>query len=179
LGENLLSSAKPAAHKDTTGGAYTPRRFRAMSVTVGQLKKSGAKGKELDALVREQLLMIDDKLLRAERTWGRNVVTHELPVGYSLPGLEKKDGQRIIYSSIIRSLAERGFGVRILLESERTFIYLEWVTDINCEEIDAMNRLIRSASIRKEDLPAFLARPDTAAAPPPPARRPPLSQGRA
>ncbi len=146
-----------------------------MSVTVRQLSKSGAKGKELDALVREQLLMIDDKLLRADRTWGRNVVMHELPVGYALPGLEKKDGQRIVYSSILRSLMERGFGVRILLESERTLLYLEWVTDINREEIDAMNRLIRSASIRREEVDSFLSR--DAAAPPPPGRRPPPPAG--
>jgi len=146
-----------------------------MSVTVRQLSKSGAKGKELDALVREQLLMIDDKLLRADRTWGRNVVMHELPVGYALPGLEKTDGQRIVYSSILRSLMERGFGVRILLESERTLLYLEWVTDINREEIDAMNRLIRSASIRREEVDSFLSR--DAAAPPPPGRRPPPPAG--
>ena len=146
-----------------------------MSVTVRQLSKSGAKGKELDALVREQLLMIDDKLLRADRTWGRNVVMHELPVGYPLPGLEKKDGPRIVYSSILRRLMERGFGVRILLESERTLLYLEWVTDINREEIDAMNRLIRSASIRREEVDSFLSR--DAAAPPPPGRRPPPPAG--
>ena len=37
-----------------------------MSVTAKQLSKSGARGKDLDAIVREQLQIVDDKLLRAD-----------------------------------------------------------------------------------------------------------------
>ena len=128
-----------------------------MSVTAHQLARSGARGKELDALVREQLLIIDDKLLRADRTWGRNLITCELPVGLTLPGLEKKDCQRIVYSAILRSLKERGFGARILLEPQKTLLYLEWVTDITRADIDAMNRQIRGAALLREDVEKYLA----------------------
>lgn len=103
-------------------------------------------------------MMIDDKLLRAERTWGRNVCAFELPVGLALPGLEKKDCQRIVYSAVLRSLKDRGFGVRILLEPDRTLLYLEWVTDVNRAEVDAMNRLIRGAAIQREEVESFLSR---------------------
>ncbi|MCH1583315.1 MAG: hypothetical protein L7S63_09370 [Flavobacteriales bacterium] len=136
-----------------------------MAVTAKQLSKKGARGKELDALVREQLLLIDDRLLRQERTWGRNVLRHELPTGYSLPGLEKRDAQRIIYSAIIRSLQDRGFVVRLGLEEDQTLLYLEWVTDINREEVDAMNRLIRSVRLPRSEVAAFLAQ--TEGTPPP------------
>jgi hypothetical protein len=129
-----------------------------MSVTAKQLSKSGAKGKDLDAIVREQLLIIDDRLQRADRTWGRNIVSQDLPTNFTFPGLEKKDAQRIIYTAIVRSLQERGFGVRLLLDPDRTTIFLEWVTDLNSEEIDAMNRLIRTVRISAEELEAFLAR---------------------
>ena len=64
-----------------------------MSVSAKQLSKSGARGKDLDAVVREHLQIIDDKLLKADRTWGRNVVTHDLPIVLALPGLDKKDAQ--------------------------------------------------------------------------------------
>lgn len=138
-----------------------------MSVTAKQLSKSGAKGKDLDAIVREQVLIIDDRLQRADRTWGRNLISQDLPTNFTFPGLEKKDAQRIIYSAIVRSLQERGFGVRLLLDPDRTTIFLEWVTDLNSEEIDAMNSLIRTVRISAEELEAFLARDDGA-----PAERP-------
>ena len=137
-----------------------------MSVTAKQLSKSGAKGKDLDAVVREQLLIIDDRLQRADRTWGRNIVALDLPTNFTFPGLEKKDAQRIIYTAIVRSLQDRGFGVRLLLDPDRTKIFLEWVTDLNSEEVEAMNRLIRTVRISADELEAFLARDS------PPAERP-------
>jgi hypothetical protein len=129
-----------------------------MSVTAQQLSKSGARGKELDNIVRDHLQIIDDKLLKAGRSWGRNVVSHDLPTMLNLPGLEKKDGQRIVYSSILRSLDDRGFETRILLEQkpERTTIYIAWMTDLDSEEVEAMSALIRSRRIVQDDLAHFL-----------------------
>lgn len=129
-----------------------------MSVTAQQLSKSGAKGKEIDAVVREQLLIIDDKLQRAERTWGRNILAHDLATAFNFPGLDKKDAQRIIYVAIIRSLEERGFTIRLLLEAERTVLFIEWVTDLNEGEVDAMNRLIQKVKIDAKDVGDFLHR---------------------
>ena len=144
-----------------------------MSVTAQQLSKSGAKGKELDAIVREQLLIIDDRLQRAERTWGRNIVSQDLPTNFVLPGLEKRDAQRIIYTAVVRSLQERGFKVRLLLDSDITTVYLEWVTDLNSTEVDAMNRLIRTVRIGPDDLEAYLDRRGEAPSEPPLPAMPP------
>lgn len=129
-----------------------------MSVTAKQLSRSGARGKDLDAIVREQLQIIDDKLLRADRTWGRNVVPHDLPTMLSLPGLDKKDAQRIVYSTILRSLDKRGFETRILLEPARTTLYIAWMTDLDVAEVEAMNALIRAKRIQREALEEFLAK---------------------
>jgi len=129
-----------------------------MSVTAKQLSRSGAKGKDLDAVVREQLLIIDDRLQRTERTWGRNVLAHDLPTNFAFPGLEKKNAQRIIYAAVVKSLLDRGFVARLLLEADRTVLLLEWVTDLNSEEIDAMNDLISRVRIAPEDVKGFCAR---------------------
>lgn len=128
-----------------------------MSVTAKQLSKSGARGKDLDAIVREQLQIVDDKLLRADRTWGRNVVAHELPMLVALPGLDKQNAQRIVYSAVIRSIDKRGFETRIMLENEKTTLYIAWVTDLEAGEVAAMNELIRERRIQKAELPAFHA----------------------
>ena len=134
-----------------------------MSVSAKQLSKSGARGKDLDSVVREHIQIIDDKLLHADRTWGRNVVTHDLPTTLSLPGLDKRDAQRIVYSSILRSLDKRGFETKILLETNSTTIFIAWMTDLDIEEVEAMNALIRAKRIQVRDVEVFVQRGAVAA----------------
>jgi hypothetical protein len=127
-----------------------------MSVTAAQLSKTGARGKELDAIVREHLTIIDERLLKADRTWGRNVVSYDLPVSFSIPGLDKKSAQRIIYSAILRSLGKRKFEVRILLETDKTTLYIAWMTDLDVGEVEAMNALIRGRRIARDEVQTFM-----------------------
>jgi len=138
------------ANKGVISDCYCP-----MSVTAKQLSKTGARGKDLDSVVRENLQIIDDKLLRADRTWGRNVVMHDLPITLTLPGLGKKDAQRIIYTAILRSLDKRGFDVKILL-TKRTTLYIAWMTDLDVEEVEAMNALIRAKRINENEVEEFV-----------------------
>jgi hypothetical protein len=127
-----------------------------MSLTAKQLSRSGARGKDLDALIGEQLRIIDDRLLRAGRAWGRNVVQVDLPTTLSLPGLAKIDAQRLLYSTILRSLQERGFETRLLLEGERATLYVCWMTDLDVAEVAAMNALIKANRVAPRDLATFL-----------------------
>jgi hypothetical protein len=135
-----------------------------MSVTASQLSKSGARGKDLDAAVREHLQMIDDRLQRADRTWGRNVVVYDLPMSLSLPGLNKSDAQRILYSMLIRSLDRRGFETKLFLTTERCALFIAWMTDLDVDELAAMNALIRAKRISSdEDIAAFVVQGSAAA----------------
>ncbi len=127
-----------------------------MSITAAQLGKTGARGKELELIVREHLAIIDDRLLKADRTWGRNVVPYELPLSFPIPGLDKKSAQRIIYTAILRSLDERLFEVRILLENDKTTLYIAWMTDLDVAEVEAMNALIRARRIVPDEVKIFV-----------------------
>lgn len=127
-----------------------------MAVDAARLSKSGARGKDLDVLIREQIQIIDDRLLRADRTWGRNVVAYDLPVTLALPGLDKKDAQRIVYSSVLRSLDGRGFETCIDLGDDRTTVYIAWTTELGKEEVDAMNDLIVSKRVDAAGAAAFV-----------------------
>ena len=141
-----------------------PDRARAMSITAKQLSRSGARGKDLDALIQEQLQIIDNKLLRADRTWGRNVVAHDLPTVLSLPGLEKKDAQRIVYTAILLAAStRRGFETALLLEPESSTVYAAWMTDLDVEEVEAMNALIRAKRLTREAVQVFVGRGAAAA----------------
>lgn len=128
-----------------------------MSVTAKQLAHTGAQGKEIDAIVHDQIKVIDDRLLHAPRTWGRNILSYEMPTSFpSILGLEKVNAQRIVYTSVIKSLDKRGFEVRVLLEQDRTTLFIAWVTDLSAEEVEAMNSLIVSKKIRRDQLDGFL-----------------------
>jgi hypothetical protein len=126
-----------------------------MSVTAAQLAKSGARGKDLDNVVHEQLQIIDNVLLRTPRSWGRNVVPHDLPTVFNIPGLNKKDAQRIVYSSILKSLDRRGYETKILLEPDKTRIFIAWMTDLDVDEVEAMNALISSKRIWSDAVTKF------------------------
>ena len=116
-----------------------------MSVTAKKLSKSGAKGKNLDGIVREQLQIIDAKLLQHERMWGWNVIVYELPSSFpGAIGLERKEAQRIVYSSILKSIKNRGFMVKLFLTTKESLLYIGWETDLDPEEAEAMTELIRS-----------------------------------
>lgn len=123
-----------------------------MSLTAKELSKSGARSSEIDGIIREQLRMIDEKLQRADRVWGRNVVPVSLSLTFGLVGLGKKESQRIVYAEIIKSLKDRGFEVNILIEKTQTVLYVAWVTDLNQEEVDAMNKIIAGARIQPSDI---------------------------
>lgn len=144
-----------------------------MAVHAEALGRTGSKGREIGDTVREQLRIIDERLTRHDKTWGRNVVLYDLPVAFTFPGLSKANAQRLIYSGVIRSLEERGFEVRIVLEPEpeRSTLAVMWVTDVDKAEIEAMSAVVKKARISREELYAkYLAAPGEA--PPPGAAAP-------
>lgn len=143
------------------GGRRAPNRRAApvplrMSVSAKRLSKSGARGRELDGFVSEQLQLIDAKLLRHVRVWGRNTISHDLPIVIPIPGMEKADAQRIVYTAIVRSLEERGFETRLLLEDERSTLFAAWMTDLETSEVEAMNSLIRARRLAPAEVEEFV-----------------------
>lgn len=124
-----------------------------MSVTVKQINELCLKNKDLDTIIKEQLQMIDDKLLHSDRSIGNNCITHGLPTTMpSVVGVDRQDAQRIVYSSIMCSLEKRGFTVKISLNDAATILYISWKSEMDQESIEAMNSIIRSNRISKEEL---------------------------
>lgn len=115
-----------------------------MSITVKQLNKNIASVRDVESIINEQLRIIDDKILRSDRAWGYNEIFHELPHNFNLLGLEKKDAQLIIYSSIIENLKQRGFNVKIELENNKSTLFISWIANINNSDFDKMRKVIAS-----------------------------------
>lgn len=129
-----------------------------MALTASGLSKSGARGHDIETFVRDQLAVIDEKLQRHERSWGRNVLKYDLPISFSLPGLAKADAQLVIYSSIIQSLEKRGFETRILIEQDLVQLAIAWETVFSEGEVDAMTRVVSNVRVDRKTLDAFCKR---------------------
>lgn len=124
-----------------------------MSVTVKQMNELCLRNKDLDTIIKEQLQMIDDKLLHSDRSIGNNCITHSLPVTMpSVIGIERQDAQRIVYSSIICSLKKRGFNVKISLNDSLSILFISWKSEMNEQSMDTMNSIIRTNLVSKEEL---------------------------
>jgi len=121
-----------------------------MSITARQLNKPYKK--ELESLVCEHLQIIDDKLIKSEKILGKNHIEHDLPINILVIGLDKKNAQRIIYATIIRSLEKRGFKTNIILEENKTTLIVKWKSEFNSKEIESMNSLLKSKIISRESL---------------------------
>ena len=118
-----------------------------MSVTAKQMARGGVTGKILDGIVREQLRIIDDKLLEAKRKLGVNSITVLLPVDLAQPGLAKNVAQLIVYCGIARSLQKRGLRPQIKTEEDRTILVVGWDTKINENELAAMYLLMNEIKL--------------------------------
>lgn len=123
-----------------------------MSVTVKQINELSLRNKDLDTMIKEQLQIIDDKLLHSDKYIGNNSIIHHLPTTMpSIVGIERMDSQRIIYSSIICSLEKRGFIVKLLLNNNYALLHISWKSEIDKVSLDTMNTIIRNNIITQEE----------------------------
>ena len=125
-------------------------------LTASKLSKLSVTVKELDSIEKEHLFIIDHKMLKIEKTWGRNVISHELPTVFIMPGVDRKDAQRLIYSAILKNLEKRGFDARILLEDNKTVLYIAWIGEHSKEDFDEMNKTIIEHRIAPNQIENFV-----------------------
>ena len=119
-----------------------------MSITAESMGKAGSRGRELNTIVKEHLQIIDDRLLRAERTWGKNILRYELPVNVIMPGLDKSSAQRLLYCAIMQSLEERRFTTKIEIKPDRSTLYIIWSSSITSASEDAMTTFLKKRIVR-------------------------------
>ena len=129
---------------------------KTMSLTADKLTRSTSSGRNLTAIVNEQIAIINEKIIKHDKSWGRNVIIHDLPTNISLPGITKQEAQLLLYSSIIRNLLNRKFDVKIRLEDQFTSIYVAWTIEFHQSELETMRDLIKSSMIKPEDVNKFL-----------------------
>ena len=138
-----------------------------MSLKASKMQSAVVSANALEAIVREQIQMIDGKIQNSHRVFGRNVIVVDLATIYSVPGLDKQDQQRFIYSEIIKSLRGRDFEAGLVLDKGFTQLYVAFVVQFDPEQIAAMNAIIKSAILATpESIDVFLGKNDPSEAEP-------------
>jgi hypothetical protein len=127
-----------------------------MSVTALSISKNFKKSKDFDRLIKDQIDVINSRLSSHDCILGVNTILYDLPCEIIVPGIDKKDSQKIIYSSIINNLTQRGFKVKLLLKTNLSRLYISWKCYINDDEVGAMNSVIKKSRIEESDIDKYL-----------------------
>lgn len=122
-------------------------------VTAEKMSKRGFKPVVVNSIVRNQIMLIDAKLRKAEKSWGKNVLIHVLPSDFDIPGLTKEKSQKLIYSQIITKCEDAGYKVRITFNEKKnkTVLALVWESEISEEVLTTMDSIIERAVNMKLD----------------------------
>jgi hypothetical protein len=121
--------------------------------------KLGYKPSLIKAFVRAQTDILNAKIQRSEKKWGKNMVIHVLPEFFNIPGLSKENAQKLIYSQIIIKCKSAGYRVRLNLgvlpkspnipdekKKPRNILAVIWDSDLSEEELNTMDQIIEEAT---------------------------------
>ena len=116
-------------------------------ITAERMSKKGFKPMQINSIVKNQIMIIDTKLRKADKSWGKNVLTHVLPSDFDIPGLSKEKSQKLIYSQIITKCEDAGYKVRIAFNKNKNknVLALVWESEISEEDMNTMDSVIERA----------------------------------
>ena len=114
----------------------------------------------IDVIVKEQLEIINSKIINHNVCWGRNVITYQLPINFVVNGLQKRDAQRIVYSKTISDLKKRKFEVRITLDpnDDKNLLYIAWKVGYDDKECSNMRKVIDDHIMEQHEIDAWVDR---------------------
>lgn len=113
-----------------------------MSLKASSLKHNEAQKRNVRAEVKNILANIDNEIRTAHEQGKNYEVSISVPITFSIPHMQNKDAQRMIYYEIIKSLEEREFIVEIELKKDSTLFYVTWLSSDEKTEIELQNTII-------------------------------------
>lgn len=126
-------------------------------ISAKKVSRLGYKPSLIKAVVRAQIDILNAKIQRSEKKWGKNMIIHVLPEVFDIPGLSKENAQKLIYSQIIITCKDAGYRVRLSLNAvpkfadteekkkPRNILAVIWESDLSDEELKTMDQIIEDA----------------------------------
>jgi hypothetical protein len=113
-------------------------------VTASQLSKCVLNNSSITDTVKEQLLIIDKKLLASNKTIGDNEVIVDLPAIFPTLPVARDLAQVMIYGAIMKSLEHRGFIPSIIVTDHHAKMYIKWMVEMTSTEINSTKKYVMS-----------------------------------
>lgn len=108
----------------------------------------------LRAAIENQIQVINSKLCEHVGIWGRNVVAHELPMVFDAPGIDLKQAQLFVYSSLVKYYSDKQYEVGVSI-GETCTLYIAYVLVMDEKEVEAMTQLLRSHQLDGQGVARF------------------------
>ena len=112
-------------------------------ITVQQISRSVLQGSVLNDIIREQLIIIDKKILGLAKQIGENTLTYDLPVTFTTTPTNSTDTKIMVYYHILKNLESRGYTVTLDLEGKAR-LHIEWVIGLDRSNIENMEHYLQS-----------------------------------
>jgi len=74
-------------------------------------------------------------------------VNVSVPITFNIPYMTNKNAQRSVYYTILNSLLDRGYIVKILFREDQTVFLIKWVSDEEEKDIEMQTALLAKHSI--------------------------------
>ena len=112
-------------------------------ITVSQISRAVLQGTVLNDIIREQLIIIDKKILGLAKQIGENELTYTLPVAFNTTATNTTDTKIMVYYHILKSLESRGYTVKLDLDNGAK-LHIEWVIGLDRASIEGMEEYLQS-----------------------------------
>ena len=113
-------------------------------ITVQQISRSVLQGSVLNDIIREQLIIIDKKILGLAKQIGENKLTYDLPITFNTAPTNTTDTKIMVYYHIIKNLESRGYTINLDLDNSRARIHIEWIIGLDRSSIENMEQYLQT-----------------------------------
>ena len=115
--------------------------------TVDQLNRSVLKGSVFNDIVREQLFIIDKKIVGYNKRLGENEVLYDLPVTFPNIQADRTDTRIMVYYWVMQDLEKRGYKVKIKLTEAKSTLTITWTIGLEVSDLTKMETYLQTKSV--------------------------------
>ena len=113
-------------------------------ITVDQISRSVLQGSVLNDIIREQLIIIDKKILGLAKQIGENILTYDLPITFTTAPTNSTDTKIMVYYHILKSLESRKYNVKLDLDNNKARLHIDWIIGLDRANIEGMENYLQS-----------------------------------
>jgi hypothetical protein len=109
------------------------------------LRSQNTQKRCIDDYINSIAIQINTSLKMAKSD-GKHFIIEELPIVYDIPNTSNNESQRIIWSTTIQNLKNKGFNVKINPNKDVCRLKISWISTMEEEEIQQQLRILHECT---------------------------------